>query len=165
MLRNDRIDPNRADRYQTRSNNMYTGSKYNQFATAQVGSQIRAHQRSQGMNESSQHEDMLNGAMGQEVKNVAVKTANKSIRVMRHEQQKKQIGNDPKKIPGGIQDEDSDEIILENILVDIVGQNIADKMPKNDPEYKNFKESYDRILSYFQERFKYISDELVLEIF
>lgn len=84
---------------------------------------------------------------------------------MRHESQKKQAGNDPKKIPGGIQDEDSDEIILENILVDIVGQNIADKMPKNDPEYKNFKENYDRILAYFVERFKYISDELVLEIF
>lgn len=38
-------------------------------------------------------------------------------------------------------------------------------MPKNDPEYKNFKENYDRILMYFQERFKFISDELVLEIF
>ena len=46
-----------------------------------------------------------------------------------------------------------------------MGQNLAEKMPKNDPEYKNFKENYDRVLAYFEERFKYISDELVLEIF
>jgi len=67
---------------------------------------------------------------------------------MKHDAQKKS-GLPEKKVPGGIQDEDSDEIILESILVDIVGQNLAEKMPKNDPEYKTFKENYDRILSYF----------------
>lgn len=38
-------------------------------------------------------------------------------------------------------------------------------MPKNDPEYKNFRENYDRVLAYFDERFKFIADDLVLEIF
>lgn len=55
--------------------------------------------------------------------------------------------------------------MLETILVDIVGQNLAEKMPKNDPEYKTFKENYDRVLAYFSERFKFIADDLILEIF
>jgi hypothetical protein len=97
------------------------------------------------------------------VKPVQVKTANKSIRVMRQEaNQKLQNQN---KLPGGIQDEDSDELTLENILVDIVGQNLAEKMSKSDPEYKNFKESYDKVVSYFTERFKFIADELTLDVF
>jgi hypothetical protein len=50
------------------------------------------------------------------------------------------------KLPGGIQDEDSDELTLDNILVDIVGQNLANKMDKGDPEYKVFKENYDRVV-------------------
>jgi hypothetical protein len=49
-------------------------------------------------------------------------------------------------LPGGIQDEDSDELTLENVLIDIVGQNLANKMSKNDPEYKNFKENYDKVV-------------------
>lgn len=69
------------------------------------------------------------------------------------------------KLPGGIQDEDSDELTLENILVDIVGQNLAEKMSKSDPEYKNFKESYDKVVNYFTERFKFIADELTLDVF
>lgn len=69
------------------------------------------------------------------------------------------------KLPGGIQDEDSDELILENLLVDIVGQNLANKLSKSDPEYKNFKENYDKVVQYFMDRFKYIPDELVLDIF
>lgn len=38
-------------------------------------------------------------------------------------------------------------------------------MGKNDPEYKNFKESFDQVSNYFIERFTYISDELVHDIF
>lgn len=38
-------------------------------------------------------------------------------------------------------------------------------MTKTDPEYKNFKESYDRVVPYFTERFKHIADELIYEIF
>lgn len=54
---------------------------------------------------------------------------------------------------------------LDNILVDIVGQNLANKMSKSDPEYKNFKENYDRVVDYFQERFKFINDELIYDVF
>ena len=38
-------------------------------------------------------------------------------------------------------------------------------MSKSDPEYKNFKENYDRVIPYFLERFKFIADELLYEIF
>ena len=38
-------------------------------------------------------------------------------------------------------------------------------MSKSDPEYKNFKENYDKVLTYFNERFKFISDDLVFEVF
>ena len=38
---------------------------------------------------------------------------------MKHEANQKM--NNQNKVPGGIQDEDSDELVLENILVDIVG--------------------------------------------
>jgi len=69
------------------------------------------------------------------------------------------------KLPGGIQDEDSDELILENILVDIVGQTLANKMPQSDPEYKQFKENYDRVVAYFQERLDSLSLDLVYEVF
>lgn len=84
FLRTDRLS--RPDRYQTKTNNMFGGiGKYNEFATAQVGSQMKRQQRS--MNESSNNGDEV--AAG-DVKTVQVKTANKSIRVMRHESQKKQ---------------------------------------------------------------------------
>lgn len=49
-------------------------------------------------------------------------------------------------LPGGIQDEDSDELILENILVDIIGKNLANKMSKSDPEYKTFKENIENVV-------------------
>ena len=68
-------------------------------------------------------------------------------------------------MPGGIHDEDSDELILENVLVDIVGQSLANKMSKSDPEYKNFKENYDRVVPYFEDRFKYVADEIIFDIF
>ena len=54
---------------------------------------------------------------------------------------------------------------LDSVLFDIVSKNLANKMSKSDPEYKNFKESYDKVLTYFSERFKYIADELVYDIF
>ena len=38
-------------------------------------------------------------------------------------------------------------------------------MGKNDPEYKNFKESFDQVTSYFTDRFSFISDELIHDVF
>ena len=52
----------------------------------------------------------------------------------------------------GVHDEDSDEMLLESILIDILGQVIANKMNKQDPEYKNFKEAYDKVIPYFTDR-------------
>jgi uncharacterized protein CbrC (UPF0167 family) len=56
-------------------------------------------------------------------------------------------------------------MLLDSVLTDIVGQVLANKMSKSDPEYKNFKEAYDRVTSYFQDRFQHISDELVYDVF
>jgi len=91
-----------------------------------------------------------------DVKQVNVKTANKSIRGMRA---------DKHKSPGGYQDEDSDELLLDNVLTDIIGQVLANKMNKSDAEYKNFKESYDQVVSYFQERLEHLPEELVADVF
>jgi steroid 5-alpha reductase family enzyme len=44
-------------------------------------------------------------------------------------------------------------MVLDNILVDVIGQLLANKMSKSDPEYKNFKEAYDNVVPYFTERF------------
>lgn len=38
-------------------------------------------------------------------------------------------------------------------------------MSKGDPEYKTFKENYDRVTSYFCERFSHLPDDLVMDIF
>lgn len=38
-------------------------------------------------------------------------------------------------------------------------------MSKSDPEYKNFKENYDKVVTYFQDRFKFINDDLIYDIF
>jgi hypothetical protein len=40
-------------------------------------------------------------------------------------------------------DDDNDEITFDVILSDIIGSTLANRMGKNDPEYKNFKESFD----------------------
>jgi hypothetical protein len=61
--------------------------------------------------------------------------------------------------------DDSDDMKLDSILIDIVCQNIDTKMSKGDPEYKIFKENYHRILPYFTERLKHIPDDLLHEIF
>jgi hypothetical protein len=70
--------------------------------------------------------------------------------------------------PGGgaYNDEDSDEMVLENILIDVVGQVLANKMEKKDPEFKNFKESgYERVVEYYTERLPHIADNVVYEVF
>lgn len=46
-----------------------------------------------------------------------------------------------------------------------MGSTLANKMGKNDPEYKNFKESFDQVTTYFTERYGYISDELIHDVF
>ncbi len=38
-------------------------------------------------------------------------------------------------------------------------------MEKKDPEYKNFKEAYDRVVPYFTDRLQYIADNVVFEVF
>jgi len=38
-------------------------------------------------------------------------------------------------------------------------------MGKNDPEYKQFKESFDHVTKYFMDRFNFIADELILDVF
>ena len=93
-----------------------------------------------------------------EIKQVQVKTANKSIRSLRQ-------GKGAAKGVGGVHDEDNDEISFEIVLSDILATTLANKMGKNDPEYKNFKESYDNVTKYFNERFTYIADELILDVF
>lgn len=50
-------------------------------------------------------------------------------------------------------------------MSDIIGSTLANKMGKNDPEYKQFKESFDHVNTYFIDRFNYISDELIHDIF
>ena len=55
--------------------------------------------------------------------------------------------------------------MLDNVLVDIIGQALANKLNKTDAEYKNFKESYDQVVSYFQDRLEYLPEELVHDIF
>ena len=94
-----------------------------------------------------------------DIKQVQVKTANKQIRGLR--QGKKD------KTGGGFagQDDDNDEITFDYVLSDIIGSTLANKMGKNDPEYKNFKESFDHVTQYFLDRYNYISDELIFDIF
>ena len=86
-----------------------------------------------------------------------VKTANKQIRGLR-QGKKDGKGFNPN-------DDDNDEITFDYVLSDIIGSTLANKMGKNDPEYKNFKESFDHVNTYFVDRFNYISDELIYDIF
>ena len=46
-------------------------------------------------------------------------------------------------------DEDSDEQTVDQILTDVVGRTIANKLNKMDPEYKIFKEHPERGIGYF----------------
>lgn len=62
-------------------------------------------------------------------------------------------------------DEDSDEVAFLSVLTDIIDQQLSTKLNKTDPEYKVFKEHAERGVGYFQDRFNYIPDELVIDIF
>lgn len=64
-----------------------------------------------------------------------------------------------------IHDDDSDELALESCLTDIIGRTLAHKLNKQDPEFKVFKEHPERGVGYFNERFSYVPDELVVDIF
>lgn len=81
-----------------------------------------------------------------------MKTANKAIRGLR---QGKGAGGE----------EDNDEASFDHVLADIIGSTLANKMGKNDPEYKNFKEAFDHVKEYFVDRYTYISDELIHDVF
>jgi hypothetical protein len=94
-----------------------------------------------------------------EIKSVTVKTVNKQIRQMRQEASHKRD-----KYASQV-DEDSDEQAVEQMLADVVGRTITNKLNKMDPEYKVFKEHPERGIGYFQERFQYVPDELVVDIF
>ena len=49
--------------------------------------------------------------------------------------------------------------------MDILETNLNNKMTKSDPEYKNFRENIETLTTYFIERFKFIADELIYDIF
>lgn len=126
------------------------------MASAKVLSQSRKNLKANQTQKTSEGTGFADQPPIGDVKQVNVKTANKSIRVMRQDKQRS---------PGGVHDEDSDEMQLDSVLTDIVGQVLANKMSKSDPEYKNFKEAYDKVVPYFQDRLQYISDELVYDVF
>ena len=51
------------------------------------------------------------------------------------------------------------------MLTDIISRTLTHKLNKQDPEFKVFKEHPDRGVGYFNERFQYVPDELVVDIF
>jgi len=107
----------------------------------------------------------IDGVPVGDIKSVTVKTANKTIRVMRQEANaKRDKGKDGSHIMP-IQDDDSDEQALESMLTDIISRTLTHKLNKQDPEFKVFKEHPERGIGYFNERFQFIPDELVVDIF
>ena len=95
-----------------------------------------------------------------DIKEIQVKTGNKTIRIKRQEGAAKR---DPTQ---AFQDlDDTDDMKLESLLVDIITQNISTKMSKGDPEYKIFNENYHRMVPYFLERLSNIPDDLLHDIF
>jgi len=64
-----------------------------------------------------------------------------------------------------VAEDDSDEQALEAMLTDIISRTLTHKLNKQDPEFKVFKEHPERGIGYFNERFAYIPDELVVDIF
>ena len=117
--------------------------------------------------EKQQQTAMIDGVPIGDIKAVTVKTANKSIRMMRQEANGKRDkkGKDTSGFALPIQDDDSDEQALESMLTDIISRTITHKLNKQDPEFKVFKEHPERGVGYFNERFNYIPDELVVDIF
>jgi hypothetical protein len=154
MLRTDRIvNPDRYKntnfgRTRLTAQDSQQQSRARGFAASQTG----------GRSEAEVHHHFQTSGGAADVKQVQVKTANKHIRGLR---QAKKDGK------GGFaaNDDDNDEISLDYVLGDIIGTTLANKMGKNDPEYKNFKESFDQVTTYFIERYTYIQDELVHDIF
>jgi hypothetical protein len=65
----------------------------------------------------------------------------------------------------GVTDDDNDEITLEYVLGEIIKSTLANKMSKNDPEYKTFREQCDNSITYFTERLNLIADELIHDVF
>ena len=54
---------------------------------------------------------------------------------------------------------------FDSVLADIIQSTLSDKMGKTDPEYKNFKENIDHVNTYFIDRYNFISDELIYDVF
>ena len=107
----------------------------------------------------------IDGVPVGDIKAVTVKTANKSIRVMRQEANLKRDKGRDQNLVMPIADDESDEQALESMLTDIISRTLTHKLNKQDPEFKVFKEHPDRGVGYFNERFQYIPDELVVDIF
>jgi len=82
---------------------------------------------------------------------------------MRQEANAKRNRNDTSSMP--IPDDDSDEQVLEAMLTDVISRTLTHKLNKLDPEFKVFKEHSERGIGYFNERFAYIPDELIVDIF
>jgi hypothetical protein len=106
---------------------------------------------------------MIDGIPVGDIKAVTVKTANKTIRVMRQEANAKRSKRDNSMNPAA--EDDSEEQALEAMLTDIISRTLTHKLNKQDPEFKVFKEHPERGIGYFNERFAYIPDELVVDIF
>lgn len=155
FLRTERLDPNRY----TKKKNGFGDAKHTQMASAKALSQMKKKKQrtpmkiNEGEEEYNEHEE--------DVKHVQVKTANKSIRVMKQEAA---IKRDPTQLAVADLD-DSDDMKLDTVLSDILCNNLTVKMSKGDPEYKLFKENYDRVIPYFVERFTNIPEEVHFEIF
>jgi len=133
------------------------------FAARQEKSKENAIAR---LKQKQQQTAMIDGIPVGDIKPVQVKTANKSIRIMRqeaHSKREKKGQQNASFMP--IQDDDSDEQALETMLTDIISRTITHKLNKQDPEFKVFKEHPERGIGYFNERFNYIPDELVVDIF
>ena len=144
----------RTDRMMNPERFTFTRTRYEE----EDASMIQSRKRGFGIQTGGKSEmEIANGAPG-EPKQVQVKTANKQIRGLRK-------GKKDNKGFGGGPEDDNDEITLDNVLSEIVGSTLANKMGKNDPEYKNFKESFDHVIQYFADRFNFITDELVYDVF
>mmetsp|Transcript_35903 Transcript_35903/g.47235 ORF Transcript_35903/g.47235 Transcript_35903/m.47235 type:complete len:155 (+) Transcript_35903:547-1011(+) len=128
--------------------------------------QVKAHETMiQRERAKQQQTAMIDGIPVGEIKPVTVKTANKTIRIMRQEANSKREKKGQSSSFMPIQDDDSDEQALESMLTDIISRTITHKLNKQDPEFKVFKEHPERGVGYFNERFNYIPDELVVDIF
>ena len=126
--------------------------------------EIEKNERHQDMERAKQSQtQMIDGIPVGDIKAVTVKTANKTIRVMRQEANAKRSKRDNNSTNPA--DDDSDEQALETMLTDIISRTLTHKLNKQDPEFKVFKEHPERGIGYFNERFAYIPDELVVDIF